>query len=209
MTVIAIDGPAGAGKSTVASRLAERLGIEVLDTGAMYRSVCFAAIEQGVDLGDAEAVAQVASQLHLVMERGRIWVNGSEATRHIRQPNVNAGVSTVAANSLVRTQLRRLQREWMSQHGSGIVEGRDIGTEVFPDAEVKVFLVADPRIRAERRAAESGQDVSASLENIEHRDRVDSTRDDSPLRPAEDSVCIDSSTMSIDDVVDTIVRLVP
>lgn len=208
MTVIAIDGPAGSGKSTVAKAVAARLGIEMLDTGAMYRSVCFAALSAGIDLSDSVEVGRVAREVVIEMSSGLVIVNGVNATQSIRSPEVSAGVSVVAAYPEVRVELRRLQRQWLVDHGGGVLEGRDIGTVVAPDADVKVFLVADPAIRAQRRAAESGADVSVVRDNIETRDRIDSTRSDSPLVASPDAVVIDTSTMTIEAVVDEIERLV-
>ncbi|MDQ1437767.1 MAG: CMP/dCMP kinase [Acidimicrobiaceae bacterium] len=195
MRVIAIDGPAGSGKSTVARRLAERLGLDYLDSGAMYRSVALAALQQGVDPHDADAVAALAPGV--VVEFGDA----------VRTPEVNAIVSAVAAVPAVRTELVRRQREWADEHGGGVVEGRDIGTVVFPHAELKVFLTASAHERARRRGDETGeQDYDVVAADLARRDDLDSTRETSPLKPAEDALVIDTTGRPVDDIVDEVVR---
>ena len=154
MRVIAIDGPAGSGKSTVARALAARLGLEYLDTGAMYRAVTFAALRRGIDPEEPEPVAHVAAELELDVSDDGVIVDGADATIEIRGPEVSRAVSIVAANPEVRTEMRRRQREWAKARQGGVMEGRDIGTVVFPDAELKVYLTADPEVRAERRSKE-------------------------------------------------------
>src|SRR5438270_12789875 len=150
MRVVAIDGPAGSGKSTVARAVASRLGIAYLDTGAMYRSVAFAAIQRGVDPADGEALAKVASGLDIRLG-DRVFVDGVDATAPIRSPEVTAVGSAVAAHPPVRAEMVHRQRRWAAAHGGGVAEGRDIGTVVFPDADVKVFLTATEDERARRR----------------------------------------------------------
>src|SRR5262245_54180541 len=159
MRVIAIDGPAGAGKSTIARALAARLGLDYLDTGAMYRAVTFAALRRGLDLTDTDAVAGLARTVDLQVDEHGVTVDGVEATSAIRSPEVTAAVSVVAANSGVRAEMRARQQAWALVRGGGVIEGRDIGSVVFPDAELKLYLTASPRIRAERRVAEAGGDV--------------------------------------------------
>ena len=155
--MIAIDGPAGSGKSTVARAVAERLGLPYLDTGAMYRSVAFAALREGVDPDDEELVANLAENLALEIDvDGTVTVDGVDATIEIRGPEVTRAVSIVAANPRVRAEMRRRQREWAQQRGGGVMEGRDIGTVVFPDAELKVYLDAGPG-GACRAALQGGQ----------------------------------------------------
>lgn len=200
LRVIAIDGPAGAGKSTVGRALAARLGLEYLDTGAMYRSVTFAALRGGVDPHDTAAVAQLAHDLDIEVGE-TVMVGGVDATTAIRSSEVNANVSVVAANPQVRSELRRRQREWGERRGGGVIEGRDIGTVVFPDAVLKLYLTASPRIRAERRVAESGGDVDEIERSIAERDHMDSTRADSPLREADGGVVLDTSGLTIDEVI--------
>ena len=154
MRVIAIDGPAGSGKSTVARCLAERLDLEYLDTGAMYRAVTFAALRRNVDPADEEPVAALARMVDLSVTVDRVVVDGVDATIEIRGPEVTRAVSIVAANAKVREELVTRQREWALRHGGGVIEGRDIGSVVFPDAELKVYLDARPEVRAARRSKE-------------------------------------------------------
>lgn len=199
--IIAIDGPAGAGKSTVARRVAAELGIDYLDTGAMYRAVTFGVLSREIDPSDAESVIGVCRDLELNIGVDRIVVDGVDATSVIRGPEVTSSVSAVAATPAVRQFLVELQRAWIRERGSGVVEGRDITTVVLPDADLKLFVTASPRVRAERRVAESGGDVDAVEAAIAERDRRDETREASPLSISSDAVVIDTSEMSIDDVV--------
>lgn len=201
MRVIAIDGPAGAGKSTIARALAARLGLEYLDTGAMYRAVTFAAMQRGMDLDDTDAVAAFAREVSLEVGEHGVLVDGLDATVEIRSPEVTAAVSRVAANSGVRAELRDRQRRWAEVRGGGVIEGRDIGSVVFPDAELKLYLTASPRVRAERRVAEAGGDVDEIEAAIATRDRSDSTRADSPLTEAHGPVVVDTTGSSIDEVL--------
>lgn len=184
MRVIAIDGPAGSGKSTVARLLAERLGLDYLDTGAMYRSVALAALRQGADLDDHGALAALAASTE------------TDTTDAIRTPEVNAVVSRVAAVPEVRRELVKRQRAWAETRGGGVVEGRDIGTVVFrDDAELKVFLTASEEERARRRSDEA--DPAA-------RDRIDSTRAVSPLKPADDALVIDTTGRTVEEIVEEV-----
>jgi CMP/dCMP kinase len=206
--VIAIDGPAGSGKSTVAREVAARTGLDYLDTGAMYRAVTFAAIRRGVDPSDIEPVVKVARDLDLRMSAdGAVVVDGADATIEIRGPEVTRAVSIVAANPGVRTEMRRRQREWADKHGGGVMEGRDIGTVVFPDAVLKVYLDASPEVRASRRSKEVAdlayETVAADLAR---RDALDQGRDDSPLREASDAVVIDTSNLDVDQIVDAVLE---
>ena len=206
--VIAIDGPAGAGKSTIAKALAKAMNIEYLDTGAMYRGVTFEVLRRGLEATDIDAVARVASEVQFEQTASSLHVNGIDATQAIRTAAVDAAVSHVAANSAVRSELRERQREWIASHGGGVVEGRDIGSVVFPDATLKVYLVASPIVRAKRRVAQHGGDVNEIARAIAERDERDSTRDDSPLRQMPDAVVVDTSDRSIDEVVAHICELV-
>ena len=206
--VVAIDGPAGAGKSTVAKALAVALRIEYLDTGAMYRGVTYEVLRRGLEATDVDAVARVAREVEFVQTRDSLHVNGRDATAQIRSPEVDAAVSHVAANSAVRNEMRERQRRWIADHGGGVVEGRDIGSVVFPDATLKVYLVASPLVRAKRRVAQHGGDVEEIARAITERDQRDSTRADSPLRQMPDAVIVDTSDRSITQVVDHIVSLV-
>jgi cytidylate kinase len=207
--VIAIDGPAGSGKSTVARRLAERLGLQYLDTGAMYRAVAFAAIQRGVDPVDTGPVATISRDMELAVDDRGVVVDGIDATVEIRGPEVSRAVSAVAANPEVRTELRARQRQWAAEHGGGVIEGRDIGTVVFPDALLKVYLTASPEVRAQRRAREMTElDYDSVAADLARRDAADQGRDDSPLAEADDALTVDTSDLDIDEVVDHLVRLV-
>ncbi|MFZ8900313.1 MAG: (d)CMP kinase [Ilumatobacteraceae bacterium] len=208
MKIVAIDGPAGAGKSTVARALAHRMGVQYLDTGAMYRAVTWLALRSGCDLSDDQAVGEVAERCVLHVGLDDVVVDGHDVTHEIRQSEVTKAVSIVAANPRVRTEMRRRQRQWGEARGGGVIEGRDIGTVVFPDAIAKLFLTANPRVRAERRVAEVGGDVDEIEAQIVERDRLDSTRSDSPLAESSDAIVIDTSDKSVGEVVDELVRLV-
>jgi cytidylate kinase len=205
--VIAIDGPAGAGKSTIARALAARLGLEYLDTGAMYRAITFAALRRGIPLEDTEAVSHLAETVDLDVGEHGVTVDGVDATAAIRTAEVTSSVSKVAANSGVRAEMRARQQAWAAEHGGGVIEGRDIGSVVFPDAEMKLYLTASPRVRAERRVAEAGGDVDAIEAAIAARDHYDSTRADSPLTEADGSAYVDTTGLDIDAVLDHILRL--
>lgn len=205
--VIAIDGPAGSGKSTISRLVAERVGLPMLDTGAMYRAVTCAVLRAGGDTSDAEFASDAADRAEIVVE-DRVTINGDDVTSEIRGAEVSANVSIVAAHSGVRRRLVALQREWLARHGGGVLEGRDIGTVVAPDAPLKIYLTASPAVRAQRRAGDvaGSFDVEAAAANIEERDRIDSGRADSPLRPADDAVMVDTSDLTIEQVVDRIVQ---
>ncbi|MFM8778554.1 MAG: (d)CMP kinase [Acidimicrobiaceae bacterium] len=208
MIVVAIDGPAGAGKSTIAKALAKKLNLRYLDTGAMYRAVTFAALTANLDLSAESAIAEIASQCVMHIDDDSIIINGVDATQAIRGQEVTRAVSVVATNSLVRTELRGRQRQWVSEHGGGVVEGRDIGSVVFPDATLKVYLTASPIVRAKRRVAQSGGDVELIATEIAERDQRDSSRSDSPLMKTSDSVTVDTSDIPVDEVVEHIEQLV-
>lgn len=206
--VVAIDGPAGAGKSTVAKALAHALKLKYLDTGAMFRAVTSLALSSGIDVHDESAVVAVAENMNLVMENGLVVADGTDVTIDIRSFAVTSAVSTVAANSRVRANMRDRQRMWSDLNCGGVIEGRDIGTVVFPDAVLKVYLTASPRVRAERRVAEAGGDIDEIERSIAARDLKDSTRADSPLQESADSVVVDTSNRSIENIVSSIVELV-
>jgi cytidylate kinase len=210
MKVIAIDGPAGSGKSTVARRLAERLGLEYLDTGAMYRSVAFAALCRDIDPADAGDVARIVGDLEIDVSDKGVFVDGVDATIEIRGPEVTRAVSIVAANSSVREDLRDRQREWARTRGGGVIEGRDIGTVVFPDAVLKVYLTAAPEVRASRRSKEvTDLDYETVAADLARRDALDQGRDDSPLVEASDATIVDTTDRSVDDIVDELLDLIP
>lgn len=206
--IIAIDGPAGAGKSTVSRGLAERLGLRHLDTGAMYRAVTFGVLERGIDPASAAEVADAAGSMEIAVNDSMVTVDGVDATTAIRGRDVTAAVSSVAANAMVRDLLVERQRAWVDQHGGGVVEGRDITTVVLPDADLKLFVTASPRVRAERRVAETGGDVDQVEASIIERDRRDATRETSPMVVASDAVVVDTSEMAIDDVVERVLDLI-
>jgi CMP/dCMP kinase len=210
-TVIAIDGPAGSGKSTVGRALATRLGLEYLDTGAMYRAVAFAALRHGIDPADADPVTRIARQIRLEMNGdGSITVDGFDATIEIRGPEVTRAVSIVAANPGVRSEMRDRQRRWVDKAGGGVLEGRDIGTVVFPDADAKVYLDASPEVRAARRSREvtelSYETVAADLAR---RDALDQGRTHDPLATADDAMVVDTTSLTVDEIVDLIVQALP
>ena len=205
--VIAIDGPAGAGKSTIARSVAKSLGLHYLDTGAMYRAVTVLAQSSGLPLTDNEAMTKLASEADLVVGLDTVTIDGRDVTREIRTAETSKLVSIVATLSGVRSELRRRQQVWVDERGAGVVEGRDIATVVFPEAILKVYLTASPRIRAERRVAQIGGDVDAIEREIAQRDQMDSTRADSPLSTASDSVVVDTSNRSIDEVTTEVVGL--
>ena len=207
--IVAIDGPAGAGKSTVGRALAERLGLEYLDTGAMYRAMTFAALRRGVVEGDLDEVAAMAPDVDISVADGEVIVDGINATQAIRGREVTEAVSQVAANPGVRAVLDDRQRGWVAERGGGVVEGRDIGSVVFPDADLKLFITASPRTRAERRVMEIGGDVDEVEASIIERDRKDSSREHSPLTETDDAIVVDTTGLTVDEVLDRIMGLIP
>lgn len=211
--VVAIDGTSGSGKSSTSRGVATRLGLRYLDTGAMFRAMTWYMLVQGVDVHDAEAVAAKAGEP--LIESGTdpegptITVDGVDVAVAIRQDDVNGAVSPVSTVPEVRTRLLELQREVIGDGGI-VVEGRDIGSVVWPQAEVKVYLTADPSARAMRRAAEQGRtDLTATQESLLARDRIDSGRATAPLTMAEDAIHLDTTPYSLDQVVEQVVALVP
>jgi cytidylate kinase len=208
MRVIAIDGPAGSGKSTVARRLAERLELDYLDTGAMYRAVTFAALRRGIDPSDADDVAKLVLDLEINVVDQSVEVDGVDASIEIRGPEVTRAVSEVAANPAVRAELRRRQREWAADHDGGVIEGRDIGSVVFPEAELKVYLTAQPEVRASRRAGEVRDlDYEVVAADLARRDALDQGREHSPLTRADEAVTVDTTDRTVDQIVDDILEL--
>jgi cytidylate kinase len=204
LRVIAIDGPAGAGKTTIARALATRLGLEYLDTGAMYRAVTVAAMNRGVEVDDVDRVAALAREITLEVGDHGVLVDGIDATTAIRRSDVTRAVSAVAANSAVRAELRARQRAWAELRGGGVIEGRDIGTVVFPESILKLYLTATPRVRAERRVAEAGGDLDEIEAAIAVRDGIDSARTDGPLREADGAVVVDTTGLPIEQVLERI-----
>ncbi len=209
--VVAVDGPSGSGKSTVSRRLAQALGASYLDTGAMYRAVTWAVLRAGVDPADAATVAKVAYEAELVSgvdpTAPTISVDGSGVDAEIRGAEVTAAVSAVSAVPAVRELMVHRQREIIAAAGSIVVEGRDIGSVVAPDADLKVFLTASAAARAQRRSAEQAADVHATAQALARRDHLDSTRTASPLAQAADAVVLDSTELGIDEVVHRLLDL--
>jgi cytidylate kinase len=213
--VIAIDGPAGSGKSTIAARVARKLGYINLESGAMYRALALKAMEQQVSLDDAEALRQLAEQSVIELEPSgdgnRVLLDGEDVSRRIREPDVTAAASRVSAHPQVRRVMVARQRE-LGANGGVVMEGRDIGTAVFPSAEVKIFLDADQTVRAERRLLQNGsqspEEAKRVHAEIAARDERDRTRVASPLVPAADAVHVDTTHKSIDEVVEEVERIV-
>ena len=212
--IIAIDGPSGAGKGTIAREVARRLGYHHIDTGAMYRAVAWSALREGLDLADEESTAALARRAQVVVGDGIVSVDGHDVARAIRTPEIDAAASAVARQPRVREILIAQQRD-MGREGGVVMEGRDIGTVVFPRADVKIYLDASPEERARRRAhdpAHSLSEASASVGDVatalEARDRSDRTRSTSPLTRAADAVEIDTTGVSIGEVIERVLALV-
>jgi CMP/dCMP kinase len=208
--VVALDGPSGTGKSTVARRLADRLGARYLDTGAMYRAATVAALRKGVDLADGVAVTSVveSARIEISTDPGNVSItlDGEPVDREIRAAETTAAVSAVSAVPAVRALLVDAQRELIADGGI-VVEGRDIGSVVWPTARPKVYLTASPEARAQRRAGELGGDVAAVAADIARRDGLDSTRAASPLMQSDDAIELDTTDLDIDQVVERLVEL--
>ena len=208
---VAIDGPAGAGKSTAARRVADALGYTYVDTGAMYRALAWAVLDTKTDAQDADAVGALAERLEVRLEPGRVFAGGREVTGQIRTPEISRLTSPLSALPRVRTRMVALQQA-MARAGGVVMEGRDIGTVVLPDAEVKVFLTASPSERVRRRQEElEARGVPVQTEQltqeIAERDARDAGRDVAPMRPAPDAVVLDSDTLSVEEVVERILAL--
>lgn len=211
--LIAIDGPAGSGKSTVARAVARRLGLDHLDTGAMYRAVAWAALARGIDPADGAAMATLARTTVIEVDDDAVVVDGVDASAAIRGPAVTASVSAVAAVPAVRTELVRRQRDWAAGRPGGVVEGRDIASVVFPEADVKVYLTATGVERARRRATQDGGTAPAALDamaaDLARRDELDAGRAASPLLVAEGARIIDTTGLAVEEVVDAVLAALP
>ena len=207
--IIAVDGPGGSGKSTVSRRLAKRLGWLHLDTGAFYRAATLVVLRAGIDPGNEPEVAAAVATRNFSQEGGRMFLDGQDVSSEIRSAVVTAAVSEVSALPAVRDVMVAHQRRWVASHGKdAVVEGRDIGTVVFPEADLKVWLSASAEERARRRALQTGEDPGAVRLELDRRDRADSGRKVSPLTPAADAEYLDTTGMTVDEVVDRIVQLV-
>jgi len=217
--VIAIDGPAGSGKTTVAKALADALDLEFLNTGAMYRAVAFAVLRAGGDPGDRAFAAAVARRADIRVEGDAVTVDGVDASAEIRGPEVTRSVSAVAANPDVRSEMVAAQRGWAERRGGGVLEGRDIGTVVFPDAEFKAYLTVAPAEGARRRALQEGairspddtgvaEAVQAVAADLRWRNHLDSTREVDPLTAAVDAVTVDTTSRTSAETVDLILGLI-
>jgi cytidylate kinase len=207
--VIAIDGPGGVGKSTVSARTSQALGLAHLDTGSFYRAATLAVLRAGIDPEDDSAVLDVVASVSIDFADGEVWLDNADVTEATRSDEVTAAVSAVSAIPELRADLVNRQRDWVERHaGSAVVEGRDIGTVVFPDAAVKVFLAARPEVRAARRAKDKGdREINQIAAELRRRDEYDSQRQVSPLRAADDAVVVDTSDLNIDQVVERVLEL--
>ncbi|MCX7904752.1 MAG: (d)CMP kinase [Caloramator sp.] len=209
---IAIDGPAGAGKSTIAKIIAQRLKIEYIDTGAMYRAITLKAIRNGIDIGNIDKIVELLDKTDINFTNGRVYLDGEDVSDEIRLPEIGNLVSQVAAIKEVREKLVTLQRD-IAKNKSVIMDGRDIGTNVLKDADIKIFLVASVEERAKRRykeLLEKGIDVSYDdiVKEIEKRDYIDSTREVNPLRKAEDAIIVNNTDKTLNEVIDEILSIV-
>lgn len=207
--VVTVDGPSGTGKSTVAREVARRAGLPHLDTGAFYRAATLAVLRARADPDDEQAVTEVVAGLRLDQVEGAMFLNGEDVSVQIRSDEVTAAVSQVSAIPAVREMLVELQRAWVSLHdNAAVVEGRDIGTVVFPDAEVKVYLDASPEIRARRRALQDREDPALVIADLRRRDHLDSTRETSPLKVPAGAHVVDTSDLTFDEVVDEVLSFI-
>lgn len=206
MRVIAIDGPAGAGKSTIAKQVALATGLQYLDTGAMYRCIALAVQRRSIDIANSSQVGEIAGSAHIEIEGDTARLDNEDVSSFIRTAEISNIVSVIAAHPPVRDAMRSQQRAWAINHGGGVVEGRDIGSVVFPDATIKIFLTATAEVRALRRVAQVGGDVKEIAANILERDHIDSTRADSPLLASADSILVDSSNRAVSEIVSEIVE---
>ena len=206
--IVTLDGPGGTGKSTVSRVVAHKAGLPHLDTGAFYRAATLAVLRAGVHPSDSHAVLEVVADSDMGQEEGHMYLDGEDVSTEIRRDHVTAAVSAVSAHPDVRELLVEMQRAWVDKHDGGVVEGRDIGSVVFPDATVKVFLDASPEVRASRRALETGEVYDEVLADLNRRDLLDSTREASPLTVPDDAVVLDTSELGFDEVVAQVLGLI-
>jgi cytidylate kinase len=207
--IVTVDGPGGTGKSTVSRALAHKAGLPHLDTGAFYRAATLAVLNSGVDPSHAAETTRVVDEARFDQVDGRMYLDGEDVSDEIRSEEVTAHVSVVSSHRAVREVMVDLQRDWVARHdGNGVVEGRDIGTVVFPDAEVKIFLDARPEVRARRRANETGEGHDEVLADLSRRDHFDSTREASPMSVPPDAVLFDTSDFDFDEVVERLYALI-
>ena len=204
--VIAIDGPAGAGKSTVGRELAARLGLSYLDTGAQFRAVGVAVLHSGISFDDSDACAALAATFATTDDE-HVWVDGIDYTALIRTPDAGQAASKVAVIPEVRTNLADRQRRWAVDHRGGVIEGRDIGSVVFPDAVLKLYVTASPEVRGARRSAETGEQVNEVIASLRERDHRDKNREAAPLTASSDAVRVDTSNRAVTEIVDEILQL--
>ena len=209
--IIAVDGPAGSGKSTISKLLAKELGLVYLDTGAMYRLFTLKMLKENISFSDSDKINELLGNLNINIENGKFYLDDEDVSEDIRKTDVAENVSKTAAIDEVRKKMVSLQREF-SKSKNVILDGRDIGTVVFPEADIKIFLVADPRERAERRFKElkaKGENISLDsiYENILKRDKLDSTRENSPLKKANDAIEVDTTGKNIEEVKNIILNL--
>jgi cytidylate kinase len=207
--IVTVDGPGGTGKSTVSRVLAHKAGLPHLDTGAFYRAATLAVLNSGVDPSHAAETTRVVDEARFDQVDGRMYLDGEDVSDEIRSEEVTAHVSVVSSHRAVREVMVDLQRDWVARHdGNGVVEGRDIGTVVFPDADVKIFLDARPEVRARRRANETGEGHDEVLADLSRRDHFDSTREASPMSVPPDAVLFDTSDFDFDEVVERLYALI-
>lgn len=213
--IIAVDGPAGAGKSTISKILAKKLCINYIDTGAMYRAITLKCLKNGVKIDDTSGIIKVSETSVITFRNGVVYLDNKDVSKEIRMKEVSEMVSYVSKVPKVRENLVNMQRK-IAEEKSSILDGRDIGTVVFPNADFKFFLVADPKVRGERRYKEmlekgtlrDGESIESIISNIVMRDKIDSSREVSPLKKAPDAIEIDTSDLSIDEVVDLMMKKV-
>ncbi len=206
--IVAIDGPAGSGKSTIAKIIAKKFNFTYIDTGAMYRMITLYLLENNIDFDDLKEIEKVLNTVNLDMQGDKFYLNNVDVTTKIREKRINENVSKVASIKIVRDNLVNLQRK-ISNNKNVILDGRDVGTVIFPNAQVKIFLIASPEERARRRYNEFLEEKTEItydevLKSIKERDHIDSTRDESPLKKADDAIELDSTSLTIDDVVNFI-----